>query len=139
MGTLFHESRAGGRQMAGSSGCGWHVEAGGAGCAFERRGGPGRAVAVPLAGLAPSRWPVGGWAAGVSDPEGRRLAGRALLRRLWSFHFRLLSSPGNSAEIVFDYLEDWKLRGEVLLNPGGLSEPPGELSQQQMPGCAWTS
>ena len=28
----------------------------------------------------------------------------------------------------FDYLEDWELRREVLLNPSGLLEPPGELS-----------
>jgi hypothetical protein len=34
--------------MAGSPGCGWHREAGGSGCAFEKHSRPGRpGVAIP--------------------------------------------------------------------------------------------
>lgn len=47
-----------------------------------------------------------------------------------------LSSPRNSAEIDSDDLEGWKLCREMVLSPGSLSEPPGELFQQQMPGSA---
>ena len=47
-----------------------------------------------------------------------------------------LSSPRHSDEIDFDDLEGWKLCREVVLSPGSLSEPPGELFQQQMPGSA---
>lgn len=46
VGTLFHKSSVGDRQMVGSPGCGWRVEARGAGCAFEKCGRPGRSGIV---------------------------------------------------------------------------------------------